>query len=45
MTDDTGKNRKKSIAGRFRRLLAPEGGCGCCGGVKVVPKKADEKKE
>ncbi|MCK8518269.1 hypothetical protein [Methanoculleus sp. 7T] len=46
MTDETGNNQKESIVGRFRRLLAPEGNCGCCcGGVKVVPKKTDEKKE
>jgi hypothetical protein len=49
MTDDTSKKQKESIAGRFKRLLAPESDCGdcgcCCGGVKVVPKKTDEKKE
>lgn len=46
MTDDTSKKQKESIAGKFKRLLAPESDCGCCcGGVKVVSKKTDEKKE
>ena len=46
MADDTRKTRKEGIAGRIRKLLAPESDCGCCcGNVKVVPKKADEKKE
>ncbi|MDK2990152.1 MULTISPECIES: hypothetical protein [Methanoculleus] len=46
MTDDTDKNRKEGLAGRIKRLLAPESDCGCCcGGMKVVPKKTDEKKE
>jgi len=46
MTDDTSKKQKESIAGRIKRLLAPESDCGCCSsGVKVVPKKTDEKKE
>ena len=46
MTDDTSKNRKEGLAGRIKRLLAPESDCGCCcGGMKVVPKKTDEKKE
>ncbi|HOI59518.1 MULTISPECIES: hypothetical protein [unclassified Methanoculleus] len=48
MTDDTSKNPKESLAGRIKRLLAPENDCGCscsCGGVKVVSKKTDEKKE
>ncbi|HPK19455.1 MAG TPA: hypothetical protein PK814_11320 [Syntrophales bacterium] len=44
MTDDTSKKQKESIAGRFKRLLAPESDCGCCGGVKIVP-KTDEKKQ
>lgn len=46
MTDDTCKNRKEGIAGRIQKLFAPESDCGCCcGNVKVVPKKTDEKKE
>ncbi|WP_156168413.1 hypothetical protein [Methanoculleus sediminis] len=46
MADDTSKNRKEGTAGRFKRLLAPESDCGCCcGNVKIVPKKADEKQE
>ncbi|WP_214041425.1 hypothetical protein [Methanoculleus sp.] len=50
MTDDTSENRKEGIAGRIKKLFAPESDCGCgsggcCGGVKVVPKKTDEKKE
>ena len=46
MTDDTSKKQKESIAGRIKRLLAPESDCGCCSsGVKVVPKKTDEKKQ
>lgn len=49
MTDDTSKNRKEGIAGRIKNLFAPESDCGCgggcCGNVKIVPKKTDEKKE
>ncbi|WP_292727546.1 hypothetical protein [Methanoculleus sp.] len=45
MTDDTSKKQKESIAGRFKRLLAPESDCCCSSGVKVVPKKTDEKKQ
>ena len=47
MTDDTSKNRKDGITGRIKNLFAPESGCGggCCGNVKIVPKKTDEKKE
>ncbi|MDK2916809.1 hypothetical protein [Methanoculleus thermophilus] len=46
MADDTSKNRKEGIAGRIKNLLAPESdrGC-CCGNVKIVPKRTDEKKE
>jgi hypothetical protein len=46
MADDTSKNQKEGIAGRMRKLFAPENGGGCCcGDVKIVPKKAGEKKE
>lgn len=46
MTDDINKSQKEGLAGRIKRLLAPESDCGCCsGGMKVVPKKTDEKKE
>lgn len=46
MTDDTSKNPKESLAGRIKRLLAPESDCGCsCGDVKVVSKKTGERKE
>lgn len=47
MADDTSKNRKEGIAGRIKKLFAPESdcGCGCCGNVKIVPKRTDEKKE
>ncbi|MDD4568019.1 MAG: hypothetical protein PHU37_08965, partial [Methanoculleus chikugoensis] len=48
MADDTSKNRKEGIAGRIKNLFAPESDCGCgdgcCGNVKIVPKKTDEKK-
>jgi hypothetical protein len=50
MADDTGKDQKEGIAGRIKRLFGPDNsGCGCsggcCGDIKIVPKKTGEKKE
>jgi ferredoxin-thioredoxin reductase catalytic chain len=44
MTDDTSKKQKESIAGRFKRLLAPESDCGCGGGGCCGNVKSDRKR-
>ena len=45
MSDEKESNEKKGFLSRFLKAKDSECACGCCGGIKIVPKaeNAEEK--
>ncbi|EHQ36355.1 hypothetical protein [Methanoplanus limicola] len=45
MSDEKETNEKKGFFSRFMKGEGNECGCGCCGGIKIVPKESSTEKE
>ncbi|MDO9540379.1 MAG: hypothetical protein Q7J09_10320 [Methanocalculus sp.] len=45
MTEEDSKKTKKGFLARLREMSDPSCDCGCCGGMKIVPKEKTEEEQ